>query len=194
MEHENEYNEESKILIVMENVAKMVSKRRNYLHIPFDEIYQQFIKNLQTNQTFYDNGEKRIQLVITFDKLKKFDKSEEKDYINDSETVYKILVVAKATARIIAFFERQQSSELVFVSDVLTDRSEHVTNPLFILLSKEEQEKVKEEFNMSNDNFPVIKWRVDPMANYYQLEYEEIVEINRPSETSGIRVSYSICK
>ena len=194
MDYENEYNEESKILLIMENVAKMLSKRRAYFHISFEVMHQQFIDNLKGEQTYYDNGEKRINLAITFDKLKKFDKNEEKDYNNNSVNTYKILVATKATARIIAFFEKQHSSELIFVSEVLSDRSEHITNPLFILLSKEDQERVKQEFNMSDDNFPVIKYGIDPMYRYYRFEYGEIIEINRASETSGIRVSYSICK
>jgi DNA-directed RNA polymerase subunit H (RpoH/RPB5) len=194
MDYENEYNEESKIMIIIENVAKMLSKRRAFLHIPFATLHKQFLDNLKTDQTFFDNDEQRINLAITFEKLKKFDKYEEKDYINNSPNVYKILVAAKATARIISFFEKQQSSELIFVSDVLSDRSEHITNPLFILLSKEDQERVKQEFNMSDENFPVIKYGIDPMYHYYQFEYGEIIEINRASETAGIRVSYSICK
>lgn len=194
MDQDNEYNEESKTLLILENIAKMLSRRRMYMDIAFEDMQKQFINNLQGNQTFFDNNEKRIQISVTFDELKKFDKSEERDYVNLQENIYKILVVSRATTRILSFFDKQPNSEILFVSEMLVDRADHITNPTFILLSQDEQEQVRKEFNMTDDNFPVIKYKVDTMAKYFQLSYGEIIEVNRPSETAGIRVSYSICK
>jgi DNA-directed RNA polymerase subunit H (RpoH/RPB5) len=164
------------------------------MNIPFNKMHKQFIDNLVGNQTVFSNSGSVIHVTVTFTDFKKFDKTEEHKYTNIPDNVYKILVSARATSRIISFFDKQQNAEILFVSDMLVDRYEHITNPTFILLSQEEQDQVRKEFNMTDDNFPVIKYNVDPMARYFQLSYGEIVEINRPSETAGIRVSYSICK
>ena len=63
-------------------------------------------------------------------------------------------------------------------------------NPKFRLLSDEEQEQIRKEYNLEN-NLCIIK-KDDPISRYYKLLPGEIIEIDRSSITAGHAIEYKI--
>lgn len=189
----DEYNEQSKIKIMVGNIALMLSRRRAYSSISFEDIEKQFQNNINGYSTFYKDDNITIEVYVTFCKLTKIDKSDEDKYFTSSSDTYKILVADMASPKVVNIFDSASNSELIFIREVMSDRDDHVSNPTFILLSEEEQQQVIKEYNIEPGHLPEIKFGTDAMARYYQLKRNEIVEINSPSE-AGYSIRYRICK
>lgn len=187
-----EYNEEMKTDIIIENIGLMLSRRRDSKGT-FEEYFEQFKSNLQGNTTTFTKGENIVKIFITFDKIKKIDRFEEENLFTNNLNEYIIYVVQSASPKIIKMFDDASNSEIVFVSEVLVDRMNHVTQPNVILLSEEEQQQIKDEYHVTEHNLQKIRHGTDALARYYQLKKGEIVEFNSASECSGISVRYRIC-
>lgn len=187
-----EYNEEMKVGIIIENIALMLSRRRDAKGT-FKEYSEQFKSNLTSNTTTFNKGDNMVKIVVTFDKVKKIDRFEEDNLFTNNPNEYIIYVVQCASPKIIKMFDCASNSEIVFVSEVLADRMDHVTQPNVILLSEEEQQMIKDEYHATEHNLQKIRHGTDALARYYQLKKGEIVEFNSASECSGISVRYRIC-
>lgn len=189
----DEYNEEMKVDIIIENIALMLSRRRNSI-ATFKDFSNQFKSNLTGTTTSFSKDDYSIDIHINFNKVTKIDKFEEDILFTNDPNKYIIYVVHGALPKIIKMFDSASNSELVFVSEVMADRMDHITQPIVVLLSEEDQELVKQEYHATSSNLPKIRHGTDAVARYYQLEKGEIVEFNEASEGSGIRVNYRICQ
>jgi len=189
----DEYNEESKMLIMAKNVALMLSRRKVYMHLSVQDITDQFLKNINGAYTYFVKDDYKIELYITFYKITKIDKTEEENYFSDNENTYKILIAQMASPKMVKMFDNAKNSELVFTKEVMSDRADHVSNPMILLLTDEQQLQVIKEYNIELGHLPEIKYGTDPMARYYQLQRNEIIEINSPSE-AGYSIRYRVCK
>jgi DNA-directed RNA polymerase subunit H (RpoH/RPB5) len=189
----DEYNEESKIRIMVENTALMLSRRKMYSHLSFEDIRSQFLENINGYSTSYTNNKETIEVYLTFCKLTKIDKSDEDKYFTNDPSKYKILIVDMASPKVINMFDVASNSELVFIREMMADRADHVSNPTLILLSDEEQEQVIKEYNIEPGHLPEFKFGTDAIARYYQLKRGEICEMNSPSE-AGYSIRYRLCR
>ena len=189
----DEYNEESKIRIMVENVALMLSRRKMYSELSFEDIRTQFLENINGYSTSYNDGTNIIEIYLTFCKITKVDKSDEDKYFTSDTNRYKILIAEMASPKVINMFDVASNSELVFIREVMSDRADHVSNPTLILLTEEQQSQVIKEYNLEPGHLPEIKFGTGALARYYQLKRGEIVEINSPSE-AGYSIRYRICK
>jgi DNA-directed RNA polymerase subunit H (RpoH/RPB5) len=69
----------------------------------------------------------------------------------------------------------------------------HAIVPPHRVLSKDETDKIREKYNITNtDNFPTIS-RFDPVAQVIGLRPTEVVEIERPSKTAITSKFYRFC-
>ena len=189
----DEYNEESKIRIMVENVALMLSRRKMHHNLSFENIKSQFLENINGYSTSYSDDVNTIEVYLTFCKITKIDKSDEDKYFTSDMNKYKILIAEMASPKVINMFDIADNSELVFIKEVMSDRADHASNPSVILLTEEQQAQVMIEYNIEPGQLPEIKFGTCALARYYQLKRGEIVEINSPSE-AGYSIRYRICK
>lgn len=187
------YNENGKINVMLKHTAEMLSDRRAYKDdCTFDEIYKSFMDNLVVNQTHFDNGKHQIDVYVSLDKLKKIDKSDElANFLITNPNYYKVIIVKKATPKLIKYFDMKTRAELVMNSDVMSSRVNNILNPKHILLSEEEQEQIRNEYKLENKNLCTTK-KDDPISRYYKLQPGEIIEIDRSSITAGHAPHYRV--
>lgn len=190
----DEYNESSKIDVMLDNIARMLSRRKRFSHHRYEDILDQFRKSADKGYAIFNRDSDTIKVYIIFDKITKIDKSDETKLFSDDPNTYTIYVVNMASPKVIGIFDSINNSELVFIREVMIDRANHISNPQIVLLSDEQQDQVKQEYNIVANNLPEIKHGTDALARYYQLAKGEIFEIVTPSETSGYSIEYRICK
>lgn len=186
------YNESGKIQVMLKYTAEMLSNRRAYKDdCTFEELHKSFVDNLVGNVTYFNNGTHYIDVYVTLDKIKKIDKSDElANFLTNDPSHYKVIIVKKATPKLIKFFENKSRAELIMNSSVMASIINCILNPKFRLLSEEEQEQIRKEYNIEN-NLCTIK-KDDPISLYYKLQQGEIIEIDRSSISAGHAIEYKI--
>lgn len=87
---------------------------------------------------------------------------------------------------------KKSKCQLFNIKEVLINISKHILVPKHELMSKEEQEQVLKQLNVTRVQLPWIL-KTDPMARYLGLESLQIIRIISPSPTSGQYISYRTC-
>ena len=83
--------------------------------------------------------------------------------------------------------------QLFCIENLLVNITKHVLVPSLTILSDEEKINTLKKFNLDNyEKFPIIL-KSDPQAKFCGVKNGDLVEITRPSETSGIYKSYRYC-
>jgi len=188
-----EYNIDSINQISLTNLGKMLLARREYKgKFTLDNFLEQVL-DTHTNDRYFVNDLVNIGIYIyPEDSLKKIDGGDDLyKFINENKGPkgYKIIIAKKATPKMIHFFEDRENWELLFNKELSVDKASHILQPKFILLSEEEQEKVRQEYNLEPGDLATIV-RTDQMSRYYKLKKNEIIKIIRPSPTSCESVIY----
>jgi len=187
-----EYNESDKIMIMIKFTAEMITSRQTFSECTFEDVYNSFLKNLELNYTYYRDNNYKIDLFISLEKLKKIDKTGDlNNFLDTNPNNYKIVNVYKSIPKIITMFNNKSNWELIFNNEMMSSRRDHHSNPKFIQLTIEEQRQVQEEYNLEKRNICILK-RDDKMTRYYGLQPGEIIEIDRPSITTGHGLNYRI--
>jgi|SaaInlV_150m_DNA_4_1039716.scaffolds.fasta_scaffold02510_3 DNA-directed RNA polymerase subunit H (RpoH/RPB5) len=187
-----EYNEADKINVMIKYSAEMIAARRMFHGTDEEKVYNDLLHNLNGNQTYYSDDQYNIDLYISLDKLKKIDKSGDLAlFLETNPDNYKIVIVNKSIPKITALFDSRQTWELVYNKEMMSSRRDHISNPTFRQLSEEEQDAVREEYNLINTNLASLP-KLDSMRRYLRLQPGEIVEIDRSSISAGSGIMYRI--
>ena len=187
-----EYNEADKIKIMIKYTAEMISARRMFHGLDYEKVHKDMLSNLNSIQTFYKDDKYNIDLYISLEKLKKIDKTGDLTiFLETNPENYKIAIVNKTIPKIVSIFEKQSNWELVFNREMMSSRRDHISNPKFTQLSQENQDNVREEYNLINQNLCILS-RNDAMTRYYKLQPGEIIEVDRASITAGHGIQYRI--
>jgi DNA-directed RNA polymerase subunit H (RpoH/RPB5) len=171
----------------------MVADRREYKgKCTKEEVYTQFKSNLNSYfQTHFIKGNISIYVFMPLTKIRKVDKYDAITlFINDHKKAYKFIVVESSTPKVTDYYESLTDTELIFTSEIIVSRPQFALNPIFELLTEDEQNAVKNEYG--DNSFPIIK-QSDPMARYYNLKIGEIVRVLRSSTISSESVAFRIC-
>ena len=73
------------------------------------------------------------------------------------------------------------------------DITENKLTPTYRILSDEEKQKIMEKYHVGDEkNFPNVLIN-DPLAVYYGVKLNELVEVTYPSKTNGITYFYRLC-
>lgn len=78
-------------------------------------------------------------------------------------------------------------------SQLIINITKHVLVPKHILLSDRQKRAVLNKYRVEESKLPIIEAN-DPVARYLGMMKYDVVQIHRPSETTGIYISYRICK
>jgi DNA-directed RNA polymerase subunit H (RpoH/RPB5) len=78
------------------------------------------------------------------------------------------------------------------VNQLLRKVVEHSMVPPHRLMTEKEVEEILKKYQLKEDQLPIIL-RNDPIAQYYGARPGEVLEITRPSATSGTYLTYRCC-
>jgi len=164
---------EKKQLITMEGAEKRI----------VDKGYN--IYTLETDN--YDN----YAMIIIFQKITAIGKqSIVSDFFKDYSNFKKILVASDYNNKTLSSV-LQNHSQIFRESTMMIDIISNEIQPKFELLSPEEMKRVKEEYHITDYTIPKLL-KTDPVAKYFGLKKGEIIRIVRPSQISGLSISYRI--
>lgn len=193
-----EYNDEGIRNIIFENISKMLFNRHI---IPSDtDMNTQLVKNYDNNTSFYkskpsddDNHLKKVAVKLLLRKITTINKVDDiDDFLDKYNDYYKIVVVSKITPKAHKQFLAYENIEVFGDDELLTNKIDHIFVPKHIILTAEQQEQIRKEYEFKRNEISKIK-QSDPIARYYNLKVGQIIMIERPSITSGISINYRIC-
>jgi DNA-directed RNA polymerase subunit H (RpoH/RPB5) len=143
------------------------------------------IYTLETDN--YDN----YAMIIIFQKITAIGKqSIVSDFFKDYSNFKKILVASDYNNKTLSSV-LQNHSQIFRESTMMIDIISNEIQPKFELLSPEEMKRVKEEYHITDYTIPKLL-KTDPVAKYFGLKKGEIIRIVRPSQISGLSISYRI--
>lgn len=213
--------EEEKIDIILFNVLLMLSNRiyiddnkkkpllqlsqeikpkQNFAFLNLRK-KKQILDNLVSQKILEDNGNGSFIVVtaqgdeyaikIIFQKIMSVGKqSIIVDFLKEYDKYKKIIIANDFNYKVYDYMIAHQI-QIFKESTMMSDLISHYLQPKYELLSREEMEAVKEEYNIT-DYTTKKMLRTDPVAKYFSLRKGEIIRIIRPSQTSGQSVDYRI--
>jgi len=163
------------------------------------QIAKKLIRNFRDDNTCIfpvDNpmssDSKNYKLVLVLDqKIHSVTKSSVlADYFFKNESEHKIIIVNEINYRskqsILSHFPLV---EVFSQHELMFDIVEHIYVPVHDLLSKDETEKIREEYQLQKKDFPWV-FISDPISRYYKASIGQVFRIYRASETSGLSIYY----
>lgn len=114
------------------------------------------------------------------------------DYLFKNQSEHKIIVVGEIAHRPKQIILSNYPLVEVFTRDeLMINLIDHIYQPIFSLLSNEENKKMLDEYMLKKKELPWI-FVTDPISRYYKATIGQIFKIYRASETSGISVYYRV--
>lgn len=107
-----------------------------------------------------------------------------KDKINNMDTFNAMLESYQTTNNL--------HIQIFWIDNLLINITKHVMVPKMRILSESEKKTIIEKYNTSEINFPRIL-PSDAHAKFLGVRKGDMCEVERPSETSGIYLSYRYC-
>ncbi|BCS82980.1 RNA polymerase subunit 5 [Cotonvirus japonicus] len=112
------------------------------------------------------------------------------EFLDEYENYKKIVIAKDFTNKISAQLSRKNAQ--IFKEDsMLSDLISFEDQPKFELLSPQEMEKVKTDYNITPYTTKKLV-KHDPITRYFGLKKGDLIRIIRPSATSGEAVDYRI--
>lgn len=180
---------------VFTNVVKLV-QLRGYTIDPID--YETFKKKYVMYDTIVRSSLNRVvqqHLSVIFHDNPTFTMVHVKEiqtYFTQHDIRHCILVTINTpSSNILRELHRIHGVQIEVFTDkeLLYNPLEHKNVPEYRVLSQDEFENVKESYNMTNDNFPLMN-KTDIISKWLNLKRGTVLEISSHSETSGKYVSY----
>jgi DNA-directed RNA polymerase subunit H (RpoH/RPB5) len=183
--------------IILENVARMLGNR---IYVRDGKKYpllnpEEALKSLEDKGDHVyiipaDNGTK-YALKIVFQKITTISKqSIIAEFLENYAGYQRIIVASDYTNKIAEYILKRQTQlfrEFSFLQDIISYRDQ----PRFELLSPEEMEQVRREYQLNEYTFEKML-RSDPVAKYFALKKGDLIRIIRPSPTAGESIAYRI--
>ena len=191
---------------VKTNIIKMLYNRGFILFENIDKYTKKLIDNNDDNELEFiinvDNDSNyNTQIVNKKIYVKFFDQkiisisknSQIGNFISKYFDDYKLIIVESINPKTeIAINNYKTQTEVFKFSSLTYNVIDHVHVPKHIVLTDEDAEKVKNEYNATNKNLPLI-YASDPIAKYYNMKQNNICKIIRYSKVSAKSVYYRIC-
>jgi len=183
--------------IILENVVRMLGNR---IYVRDGKKYpllnpEEALKSLEDKGDHVyiipaDNGTK-YALKIVFQKITTISKqSIIAEFLENYAGYQRIIVASDYTNKIAEYILKRQTQlfrEFSFLQDIISYRDQ----PRFELLSPEEMEQVRREYQLNEYTFEKML-RSDPVAKYFALKKGDLIRIIRPSPTAGESIAYRI--
>lgn len=184
-----EYNNKEINQIVMENICKMLERRK--LIKSWSDEYKKLGEDIGTKSIFKivltDKTEYGVYLVSA--KLTSIVQGTPLDeYLSNNIDVHKIIVAKDVAKKVVKqIVGEYKNAEFFFESDMLEDIPSKIFIPEHQLMSEDEKSELLEKFAEHELGRIFI---TDMMARYYGAKIGDIFRIVRPSFTAGKNVYY----
>ena len=109
-----------------------------------------------------------------------------KDKINNLDTFYSLFDNFLETNKIFI--------QVFSVDNLIRNITKHELVPDMRIVSQQEKDDIKEQYDIDNMNNIALILKSDPSAMFYGVKSGDLVEITRTSETSGKYVTYRYCE
>lgn len=184
-----EYSFKEVSFVVLENVLKMLVRRKNIKSIEklLDEHKTTFIEKGIVE--IKDENNKKISIHINASKLSSIVQgSQLDDYLKNETNVHKIIIMKEPSKKVVKQIMTEYiNSEIFFEHEMMEDIPSKFFIPEHQLLTEEEKINILETFKENelakiNDS--------DIMSRYYGAIIGDIFRIIRPSITAGYNIFY----
>ena len=190
--------EADKNTIIINNVVLMLSNR---IYIDANKDKHQLLNYESTIKKIIDKGDNAYTvkadngdiyaIKIIYQKVMSTGKqSVVSGFIEEYSDNKKIIIANDFNNKTIDFVTKN-GSQIFKEGFMLRDIVSHNDQPMFELLSPNEMEEVKKEYNITPQTAPKMM-RSDPIVKYYGLKKGDFVRVIEPSPTSGLIVTYEV--
>ncbi|VVU95187.1 RNA polymerase Rpb5, C-terminal domain [seawater metagenome] len=191
-------NEKNKI--ILENIVKMLTNRKNILNPDnLEKNIEVLQKQLDDNLVFkikseYDNTEYYVKFY--FQKLTTIKKiTPIEDFLSKTKGKNKIIVINNINQKVYKQFMEYSNLEIFFDYELMINLVDIKLIPKHSPLNEKEKEEYLDSYQhniMENGTIRGMSRMniTDPVARYYNMRAGDIVKIVRPSTTSGYGVFY----
>jgi hypothetical protein len=184
-----EYSFKEVSSVVLENVLKMLVRRKNIKSIEklLDEHKPTFIEKGIVE--IKDENNKKISIHINASKLSSIVQgSQLDDYLKNETNVHKIIIMKEPSKKVVKQIMTEYiNSEIFFEHEMMEDIPSKFFIPEHQLLTEEEKINILETFK-ENELAKIND--TDIMSRYYGAIIGDIFRIIRPSITAGYNIFY----
>jgi DNA-directed RNA polymerase subunit H (RpoH/RPB5) len=176
-------------------MLKNMNSKLNYEHMPLDMISdhstidnKKCVIKYVLSRIRVSNLKNFIGDLIEYDIVKPNDDLIfiVKDKINNLDTFYSLFD---------SFLETNKIFIQVFsIDNLIRNITKHELVPDMRIVSQQEKDDIKEQYNIDSMNNIGLILKSDPSAMFYGIKSGDLVEITRTSETSGKYVTYRYCE
>jgi DNA-directed RNA polymerase I, II, and III subunit RPABC1 len=200
-----DFQEQQRLFRVRNTVLEMITDRGitvlPTLHISFEEFKQLYeVKNLDIY--IYDEEKNKKFYIHFFNDSKSFSKNNLKDLMKrlldtyEDDTMQVILLLRdKENSMVTRELQKPiyANVEIFYQPHMVINITKHVFQPIFYLLSKEEEEEFLQKYNITKAKAPKML-KTDPIAKYYGAKQDQVFKITRRSGVSGEVDYYRVVK
>ena len=175
-------------LIILKNIILMIYNRGLINKSDIDKLYDDKLKNKETNEINIKlNNGKELLIKFFINKLSSIKKIDDIENIikNNKHNIFIIKNIQNKIWNQLIEYNIEIFYDFEFMLNVI----DHDLQPKFKKLSNDEK---KEFFNIYNIQLKKLPKMLlyDPIARYYKYEIDDIIQITRPSITSGYSITY----
>lgn len=181
---------------ILENIVKMLCDRHVLNYDKYKEHHNKLIDSINDEFLFKIKSDFNDDLYIIkfvnykLTTIKKI--SEIENILYDSyQHDHKIFVVNDIMKKAYDQFLEFKNTEVFVEKELITNVLDHVLQPKFELLDKNERKQLLEEYNLNKKQLPRML-ETDPVARYYNMKPGDIVRIIRQSITTCDAIYYRI--
>jgi len=189
--------EEERLQTILHNLLLMLSRRifikdgEKKQLITMEGAEKRIVDKGYNIYTLETDNHDNYAMIIIFQKITAIGKqSIVSDFFKDYSNFKKILVASDYNNKTLSSV-LQNHSQIFRESTMMIDIISNEIQPKFELLSPEEMKRVKEEYHITDYTIPKLL-KTDPVAKYFGLKKGEVIRIVRPSQISGLSISYRI--
>jgi DNA-directed RNA polymerase subunit H (RpoH/RPB5) len=185
-----EYDQSEKTQIILLNICKMLQDRK--LIKSYADLYN-IIKNIGENLEVNINYEsKSFAIKIIYNNITTIkDSNDIENFLDKYSKHHKFIIISSLSKKAYKQLQEYPFTEVFQEIELLVNILEHDLQPKFRLLSKNEYDEYFKTFENKKREMPRIL-DSDPVARYFGAKIGDIIEIIRPSITTGEAISYRI--
>jgi DNA-directed RNA polymerase subunit H (RpoH/RPB5) len=182
-----EYNIKEINLIILENILKMLKRRKLIDDVENElkkiDINKSIIEILLNNKNYYNVYilSSKIMSIVQGTSLD--------DFLSNNIDIHKIIIMSRNVGKKVVkqILYEYKNCEFFFDSDMLEDIPSKVFMAKHEIISNEEKEELLSKFSESCLSHILV---TDMMTRYYNAKIGDIMRITRPSITSGKNICY----
>jgi DNA-directed RNA polymerase subunit H (RpoH/RPB5) len=177
-------HEYSTYTTIFKNISMMFYQRKCYGESQIETISQELLTNLDES---LETSTEFFILKIIPDKIKKKDVIEE--FVSRPSNCPKLLLISSIFPKVSSFLSTVDV-EIFTIHEMILNPMAHKYSPKKVtVLSEDECKKFLDDMQISFFSLPQIKIS-DPLARYYKLKLDNIIEIERNSPACGTSLYY----